>query len=85
MHRNCPHEEGYARPAYNIQEVEAIGQVARTTPRIYVLLEDHQAYHHSTVVEVQGNIAEKFFSILIDLGSTHSYITPRVVEICDFK
>ena len=24
-------------------------------------------------------------SILIDPGSTHSYITPRVVEICAFK
>ena len=27
----------------------------------------------------------KFVSILIDPGSTHNYITPRVVEICAFK
>ena len=39
----------------------------------------------STVVEVAGKIIEQSVSILIDPGSTHSYITPRVVEICAFK
>ena len=37
------------------------------------------------MVEVVGKIVEQYVSILIDLGSTHSYIAPRVVEICDFK
>ena len=37
------------------------------------------------MVEVAGKIVEQSVSILIDLGSTHSYITPRVVEICAFK
>ena len=37
------------------------------------------------MVEVVGKIAEQFVSILIDPGSTHSYITPRVVDICAFK
>ena len=37
------------------------------------------------MVEVAGNIVEQSISILIDLGSTHSYITPRIVEICVFK
>ena len=85
MRRNCPLENESARPAYNIQEVETVGQVARVVPRIYVALEDCQADHHSTVVEVIGKIAEKSVSILIDLGSTHIYITPRVVEVCAFK
>ena len=49
-------------------------QVARAVPRIYVALEDHQADHHSTVVEVAGNIVEQSVSILIDPSSTHSYI-----------
>ena len=62
-----------------------MGQVARVVPRIYVALEDHQADHQSTVVEVAGNIVEQYVSILIDPGSTHSYINPRVVEICAFK
>ena len=62
-----------------------MGQVARAVPRIYAALEDHQEDHQSTMVEVAGNIVEQYVSILIDPGSTHIYITPRVVEICAFK
>ena len=62
-----------------------MGQVARDVPRIYATLEDRQEDHQSTVVEVVGKIFEQSVSILIDLGSTHNYITPRVVEICAFK
>ena len=85
MRRNCPLDNESARPAYNLQEVETLGQVVRVVPRIYVALEDHHAYHQSIVVEVAGKIFEQFVSILIDPGSTHSYITPRVVEVCAFK
>ena len=61
-----------------------MGQVERVA-RIYVALEDCQADHQSTVVEVASNIVEQSFSILIDPSSTHIYITPRVVESCAFK
>ena len=37
------------------------------------------------MVEVASKIFEQYVSILIDPGSTHSYITPRVVEICAFE
>ena len=62
-----------------------MGQVARAVPRIYAALEDHQADHQSTMVEVAGKIIEQSVSILIDPGSTHSYITPILVEICALK
>ena len=62
-----------------------VGQVERTIPRIYATLEDHQVDHQSTVVEVEGKIVEQYVSILIDMGSTHTYITPRIVDICTFK
>ena len=62
-----------------------MGQVTRVVPRIYAALEDYQEDHESTVVEVLGMIVEQFVSILIDPGSTHGYIAPRVVEICAFK
>ena len=82
MHRNCPLNNESARPAFNIQEVEIVGQVARVVPRIYAALEDRLEDHQSTVVEVAGKIVEQSISILIDPSSTHNYITPRVVEIC---
>ena len=37
------------------------------------------------MVEVASKIVEQSVSILIYPGSTHNYITPRVVEICAFK
>ena len=62
-----------------------MGQVETVVPRIYAALEECQAYHQSTMVEVAGKIVEKSFSILIDPSSTHIYITPIVVDICAFK
>ena len=62
-----------------------MGQVARTVPRIYASLEDFQTDHQSTMVEVKGKVVEQSVTVLIDPGSTHSYITPRIVEICAFK
>ena len=85
MHRNCPLENESVRPTYNIQEAKIVGQVAREVPRIYAALEDRQEDHQSIVVEDAGKIVEKPISILINTGSTHSYITPRVVEICVFR
>ena len=40
MHRNCPLKNESARPAYNVQEAETVGQVARVVPSIYSSLED---------------------------------------------
>ena len=37
------------------------------------------------MVEVEGDIVEQTVSILIELGSTHSYITPGLVETCTLK
>ena len=45
-----------------------MGLAARFVPRIYAALEDHQAEHQSTVVEVAGKIVEQSVSILIDPG-----------------
>ena len=85
MRRNFPLDNKSARQSYNLQEVEIVGQVARAIPRICAALEDRQEDHQSTVVEVVGKIVEQSVSILIDPGSTHNYITPRVVDICAFK
>ena len=63
MRRYFPLENESARPAYNIQEAETVGQVAGAVPRIYTALEDRQAYHQSTVVEFVGKIVEQSVSI----------------------
>ena len=45
MRKNFPLENESARPAYNVQEAETVGQVERVVPRIYAALEDRQADH----------------------------------------
>ena len=85
IRRNCPPKNDNVRSTYNIQEAETVGQVARVVPRIYTTLEYLQEDHQSMVVEVAGKIVEQSFSILIDLGYTHSYIAPRVVEVSSLR
>ena len=85
MRKNYPLDNGYVRKSHNIQGVETMGQVVRTIPRIYVALEDCQEDYQSTVVEFEGKIAKQFVFILIDPGSTHSYVSPKIVDICAFK
>ena len=85
MRRNCQLENENARPTYNVQEEETMGQVARAVPRIYASLKDRQEYHQSTVVEVAGKIIEQSISILIDPLSSCSYTDPIVVEVCALR
>ena len=82
MRRNFPLENENARPAYNIQEAETVGQVARVIPTIYVALEDRQADHQSIVVEVAGKIVEQYVSILIDPGSTQLHYSQSSGYLC---
>ena len=84
MCRNCLHENGNVRQVHKIQGVETVVQVARTIPRIYATLEDLQEDHQSTMVEVEGKIVEQYVYVLVDPRSTHSYITPKIIEICAF-
>ena len=85
MLRSCPHHNRNVSQFHNIQGAKTVGQVARTIPRVYATLEDHHTDHQSTVVEVEGRISKQYVSIWIDPRSTHSYITPKIVEICAFK
>ena len=67
LRRYFPLENESTIPAYNIHGEETMGQVARVVPRIYAALEDRQAYHQSTVVEVAGNIVEQSVSIFFHM------------------
>ena len=67
---------------HNLKEVIIVEDVLRTTPQIYVALDNHQANHQSTIVEVGGKIAKKSIFVLIDPRSTHSYVSPKLDGIC---
>ena len=49
-------------------------------PRIYASLDNKKVEFQSHMIEVKGMINNHAFTILIDLGVSHSYIDPKVVE-----
>jgi len=85
MRRDCPHQKDNSKRLNNIGESITVEDMARETPRIYSALDDHQADHQATVVEIGGKIAMQSISILIDPGSSHSYIHPKIVETCSLN
>ena len=50
--------------------------------RICAALENRQAYHQTSMVEMTGMTNSQPISILIDLGASLIYISPRIVELC---
>ena len=61
-----------------------VGDLVRTMPRINASLENQQAKYQTSMVEVEGMINQPPIAILIDLGASFSYISPKMVEKCKF-
>jgi hypothetical protein len=83
--RDCPHRQQNSRKVYNMQEATTVNDVERSVPQIYASLDDNQANHQASVVEIEGMIFNHLVSVLIDLGSNFSYIAPRVVDKCKLQ
>jgi hypothetical protein len=58
--------------------------MGRNVPRIYVALDKKQVDFQSHMMEVKGKINDQPIAILIDPGSSHSYLDPKMVEIFQF-
>jgi hypothetical protein len=56
--------------------------VAKSEPQIYAALDNNQAKHQASVVEIEGMISKHLVSVLIDPGSNLSYIAPKSVDKC---
>jgi hypothetical protein len=65
---------------HNVQQVEIVEDMGRRVPRIYASLYNKQDEFQSHMIEVEGMIHNQTFTILNDLGASHSYIDPKVVE-----
>jgi hypothetical protein len=77
--RDCPHRQQNSRKVYNIQEATTVNDVARSVPQIYAALDNNQADHQASVVEIEGMIFNHLVSVLIDPGSNLSYIAPKLL------
>ena len=65
-----------------LQEASTVNDIAKNIPIVNVSLEYWQVDHQSTMLEVEGKVLNIHVSILIDSGSSLSYIAPKVVEKC---
>jgi hypothetical protein len=59
--------------------------VGRNIPTIYASLENRHVDHQSNMLEVEGKIANDLIAILIDSGTSHSYIAFNLVEVFHLK
>jgi hypothetical protein len=80
MFRDCPHRGEKVRIVHNVQQVETVEDMGRNVPRIYAALDNKQVEYQSHMIEVEGMINNQTIAILIDLGDSHSYIDPSMVE-----
>ena len=62
-----------------------VNDIARNIPTISAALENRQAEHQATMVEMEGKIADQSVTVLIDPGASLSYISPKIVEKCNLK
>jgi hypothetical protein len=85
MLRNYPHRQQDSRRVYNIEEVTKVNDVARSMKTIYVSMDNRQYDHQDSVVDMEGMISNHLVSILIDLGSNLSYVSPQTVEKCKMQ
>lgn len=52
------------------------------TTQIYVVVHNHQAKEHASLIEIQGTFFNQPISIFIDLGAIHNFISPNVIQKC---
>ena len=65
-----------------LHEASTMNDIAKNIPIVNVYLEYWQVDHQSTMLEVEGKVMNIHVSILINSGSSLSYITSKVVEKC---
>jgi hypothetical protein len=64
--RDFPHRKHDSRRVYNVQEVATVNDVTMSLSRIYAAIENWQANHQTSMVELEGIIIEQPVFVLID-------------------
>jgi choline kinase len=75
-----------------VERARAVGSAGHTTVgdlgkahQIHAVVNNRQAEHQSTVLEMSGTIADQTFSILIDPGATERFISGATLKIIKVK
>jgi hypothetical protein len=81
MYRDFPHICEKLRFVQKVQHAKIVEDMGRNIPSIYTTLDNKQARFQLHIIEVEGEINNEPISILIDSGSSHSYLDHEMVEI----
>jgi hypothetical protein len=76
LYKDFPHRKDRVKTVHNIQEATTVKDMGR----IYAYLDDLQEECQFNMIEVEGKIINHLVSILIDLGASHCYIDPKIVD-----
>jgi hypothetical protein len=66
--RDCLHRQHNNMRIYNVQEATTVNDVARSMPQTDEALDNKQANHQASVVDMEGMIPNHLVFILIDPG-----------------
>jgi hypothetical protein len=80
MFRDFTRRSEKERNSHSVQQATKIEEMGRSVPIIYESLDNKQVEFQSHMIEVEGKINDQPISILIDSGTSHSYIDPKMVE-----
>jgi hypothetical protein len=69
------------RTVHNVQHADTVEDMGRNVPRIYTAMYNKKAEFQPHMIEVKGNINNQTIAILIDSGSSHSYLDRKMVDI----
>ena len=70
---------------YSAHEVQIVGDVGQSIPQSYILLDNKQANHEESIIEMEHKLCDQVVSILIDPGSNYSYVNPHLVDKCGLR
>jgi hypothetical protein len=73
------------RIVHNVQQAATVEYMGTNVPRIYTALDKKQAEFQSHMIELGGKINDQPIDILIDSGSSHSYLDLKMVERFQFS
>jgi hypothetical protein len=79
-YKDLSHINDKVRAFHNVQQEKKMEDMGIIVPRIYASLNNKKEKYKSHMIEVEGMINNQTITILIDSGSSHSYIDPRMVE-----
>ena len=68
-----------------MQRLSTNGDVGKIIPRIYAAMDNRQAYHRESIIEMEDKHCDQVVSIFIDPRSNYSYVNLDLVDKCSLN